>query len=402
MSRIIFINRYFHPDTSATSQLLSDLAAALAAGPAAPAVEVWTSRQLYETPGARLPRAETWRGVRVRRLWSTRFGRATIPGRLLDYLSFFLAVGLALTRLSGGASVVFKTDPPLLHLWALLPGARRRWRAVAWCQDIFPEIAWPDPARRGSLFRLLAALRRRALRRCAAVVAIGPDMAARLRAILGGRPPVLTIENWFPGAPPAAATPPAPCPGRLRLYYCGNLGRVHSYATMLAALRLLGPGSGIEPVFVGGGARYPALQAELSAAEQRWIRFLPYVPAERLADTLAAADAHWLCLRPSCRDLVVPSKYYGILAAGRPCLFIGDPESALAREIAAAGIGCVHPPDDAAGLAASLARLRDDPAARLAMGARARALHAQRATRQHAIAAWRQLANELAGTTGAS
>ena len=93
MRRVVFVNRYFHPDHSATSQIASDLAFHLAArGWEVAAV---TSRQRYDDPRARL-QSGMENGVHVERVWSTRFGRGGLVGRALDYLTFYLSAFVAL------------------------------------------------------------------------------------------------------------------------------------------------------------------------------------------------------------------------------------------------------------------------------------------------------------------
>ena len=86
--RLIFINRFFHPDHSATSQILADLVFHLAAS--GYAVEVITSRQLYDDPTAVLPAHEQIKGVQVHRVWATRLGRGRLLRRAVDYLTFYL------------------------------------------------------------------------------------------------------------------------------------------------------------------------------------------------------------------------------------------------------------------------------------------------------------------------
>ena len=87
---IYFLNRFYRPDMSATSQILGDLAEALAAD--GRRVVVIASRQLYEDPSARLDRGETINSVEIRHVWTSRFGRVFVPGRLVDYLTFYAAL----------------------------------------------------------------------------------------------------------------------------------------------------------------------------------------------------------------------------------------------------------------------------------------------------------------------
>src|SRR5574341_343855 len=111
--RAVFLNRYFHPDHSATSQMLSDLAFHLAGRGLS--VQVITGCQLYDAPDAQLAATEEVRGVSVRRIGTTRFGRQNLVGRALDYLSFYRGAAKALDEIARpGDLVVAKTDPPML------------------------------------------------------------------------------------------------------------------------------------------------------------------------------------------------------------------------------------------------------------------------------------------------
>ena len=113
--RIIFLNRYFYPDHSPTSELLSDLAFTLAER--GYRVSVITSRLTYENAAVALPHCERVRGVEVWRVWTSKRGRQQLGGRALDYLTFYLVAGWRLWRLArAGDIVVAKTDPPLLSI----------------------------------------------------------------------------------------------------------------------------------------------------------------------------------------------------------------------------------------------------------------------------------------------
>src|SRR3984893_6381541 len=123
MRRLIFINRFFAPDHSATSQILPDLAFGLAG--AGREVHLVTSRQIYDDPKAALPERETINGVDVHRVASTALGRTALIGRSIDYSSFFRSVRRCLEELvQPGDIVVAKTDPPLMSVVAK-PVARR-------------------------------------------------------------------------------------------------------------------------------------------------------------------------------------------------------------------------------------------------------------------------------------
>ena len=140
MPRLIFVNRFFFPDHSATSQILSDLAFHLAS--AGRDVHVVTSTQIYDDPRAALPVSEIIDGVHVHRVPSTGFGRDKLLGRSIDYLSFYRSMWQSLVALvRPGDIIVAKTDPPLTSIIAVAAARRNGARLVNWLQDIYPETA---------------------------------------------------------------------------------------------------------------------------------------------------------------------------------------------------------------------------------------------------------------------
>ena len=172
--RVIFLNRYFYPDHSATSQILSDLAFFLAG--AGHEVCVVTSCQLYDDAAAGLALRERIDGVEVHRVRTTRFGRDNLFGRAVDYATFYLAAGWRLWRIArAGDVIVAKTDPPLISVVASLIARWRGARLVNWVQDVFPEVAEALGVRAlaGPQAGLLRRLRNRAFRSAAANVVLG-------------------------------------------------------------------------------------------------------------------------------------------------------------------------------------------------------------------------------------
>jgi colanic acid biosynthesis glycosyl transferase WcaI len=402
--RVLFVNRYYAPDLSATSQMLTDLAEGLARSGIE--VSVICSRQLYEKPQAALPAHDVIGGVRVWRVRTACFGRGRLGGRALDYATFYLAATVALLRHARHCDVlVVKTDPPLLSFIGAFVARRRRVAWINWLQDVFPEIASRlslSPLPRTVEARL-ATWRDRSLAAADANVVLG----TRMRDYLAGRGVPLERlsvgENWA-DEDTIARLPVAMSALRERLEladkfvvaYSGNLGRAHDTDTLLAAAQSLRDDPGTVFLLTGGGANMRSLE---SAARQQGLaqmRFLPYQPRAQLADSLAAGDVHLVMLLPQLEGLIVPSKLYGVLAAGRPVIFIGDPAGELAQLIADSSIGFTVACGDGASLCRALRSLRDDPGERERLGARARALFEERYTLTRALARWRSLLAQAA------
>ena len=403
-AKVVFVNRYFAPDQSATSRLVTDLASRLAGRGIA--VCVITSRQRYEDPGAALPPRETIGGVHVYRVDSATRGRSRLGGRALDYLTFHAAASVELLRrVSQGDVIVAKTDPPLISVTASYVA---RWKGVAlvnWLQDIFPEVAealTPDLLPR-VLARPLIAARDRSLRRAALNIVLSAGMRERLiaRGVAPAR--IKVVPNW---ADTSAITPrPAAdtltrrrhaLAARFVLGYSGNLGRAHDFDTLLGAARLLRSEPRFAFLITGAGARAEALKQAVAAEGLDSFVFQPFQPAAMLGDSLAAADVHLVSLLPALEGLIVPSKVYGVLAAGRPTIFVGDPDGEIAHLLRDHDCGVVVRTGDSAQLAAQLRALSDAPAHVERMGTRARELALQRYTAEHAVAEWLGVLTDIA------
>lgn len=400
MARIIFLNRYFYPDHSATSQILSDLAFHLAA--AGQDIHVVTSQQIYDDPAARLPPSEIVRGVQVHRVATTRFGRSNLIGRGLDYLSFYWSMWRCIISVAEPGNVlVAKTDPPLLSVLAISAAKRRSARLVNWLQDLYPEIAIElgVPLLKGPVGRAIGLLRNRSLRLADANVVLGTSMAARVRACGVAQDRIHIIPNWA-NDEEIGPVPPAENPlrrewqleDRFVVGYSGNLGRAHEFETVLAAAERLRDDSRIVFIFIGGGKQFDELAKRVHARKlDRTFRFFPYQDRTVLKYSLSVPDVHWVSLPPKVEGLIFPSKLYGIIAAGRPVIAVTAMEGELASLVREHDCGFAIAPGDSDSLCRTILLLAEDVKTRNRMGTRARAMLDANFTRQLGFARWRRL-----------
>lgn len=404
MRRLIFINRFFFPDYSATSQLLADLAFHFAG--TGREVHVVTSTQTYNNPRASLPVHEIIRGVEVHRVASTQFGRAGLLGRAADYASFYLSASRSLGKVARqGDIVVAKTDPPLISVVAMAITRRNASLLVNWLQDIYPEIAVAlgVPFTRGPVARVLVALRNRSLRSAAGNVAVGDLMAQKIQSLGAPRAGIHVIPNWCDDE---AIRPVDKLYNPLRaawalddkfvIGYSGNLGRAHDAATVLDASERLRGDSRLLFLMVGGGKLFDEMARAVKARHlESLFRFVPYQEKIALAYSLSLPDVHWVSLNPTLEGLIVPSKFYGAAAAGKPMIIIAAKDGELGRLVQEYACGVVIAPGDSSALAATLSHLANNPASLVDMGMRARKMLETRFTRKQAFDHWRALFDSL-------
>lgn len=358
---IVLINQFFPPAQAPTGLLLADLAAGLARR--GHAVTVIASAAGYGAEAGAV--AGSPAGVRVIRIGPEQRHRTGVGSKLRDYLSFHRGVRAELTGGSVAPDVlVCMTTPPFIGLQAAHLRKVRGLPYVLWCMDLYPEALAAHGWLRdwNPLSPLLRVLAREERGRAAAVVALGPDMAALLAG--SGAARIEEIPVWDTSAAPAAAAAAARELRRARgwredeiiLLYSGNMGRAHR-AEEFAALaeRLSGSSPRCRIVFSGDGPQ----RAEW---ERRWgglFEFMPPVPADIRAAHLLAADVHLVSQQPEWRGVVVPSKFQAACALGRPVVFAGPADSAVGIWLKEADAGWIVPPGDAAAIAAAAAGLQD-------------------------------------------
>jgi colanic acid biosynthesis glycosyl transferase WcaI len=404
--RVIWVNRFFHPDESATSIMLTDLVRQLVVHGDWARHHLVTSNARYA--GGNEGSGATVAGVTIHRIPAIGSGNASLLVRLANFLLFYTGALLLLLRHARrGDTIVALTDPPLVGTVAALAARLKGARLVHWVQDIFPETASRLGFARegGMLERMLVRLRDAAWHRASANVVIGERMRGFLLDHGAAPDRIAVIQNW---ADEAAIRPVAAHDNPLRagwgygpehcvIGYSGNLGRAHDVATKVAAMEQLradGPAN-LRFLFIGGGARQEELRRLAgesgSAGEGGVLAFRPYQPMAMLAQSLSVPDVHWISLLPQLEGLIVPSKLYGALAAGRPVVFVGDPRGDVARLLAEGECGASFAPGDADGLSRYLARLAQDPGLRAELGRRARLLAQEYLHRPGRIAEWQAL-----------
>jgi colanic acid biosynthesis glycosyl transferase WcaI len=231
------------------------------------------------------------------------------------------------------------------------------------------------------------------------VVPVAHTMAKRITESADVDPArVHVIDNWSDGE---AIVPAASEASRLRsewnlrgkfvVLYSGNFGRVHEFGTLLEAAARLQDDPDIRFVLIGRGPRLAETQRKASALGN--VQFRSHVPRELLSDALALGDVHVVVLHPAFEGLVQPSKLYGVMAAGRPTLFIGSLQGETASILKESDAGIAVATGDADALVSAIRNLGNDASMRARLGANARRAFEQRYDMPIALAKWEKVLN---------
>lgn len=320
--KILFINQFFWPDSSATSQQLTDLATGLAARGVD--VSVLCGDGGYAGAAGSEPPTE----VEVYRVKTLSFTRGPVR-RVLSYLSFYVMAAVRILTMPKQDCIVSFTTPPVISLLGTMMKMLRGTRHFVYEHDLYPDVAIDlgHFKRGGVIDMIVGGLADFSRAHADGVIALGDCMKARLIA-RGIAPEHIEIaEDWANSAKIHPLARPGD-PRELVLLYSGNLGMAHDLHTLTGAIDRLDDDGRFRFLFVGNANKRQDLLDFISARHIRSVEFRGYVPRDQLSEGLAIGDLGVVTQHNVCSGSVVPSKVYGILASGRPVLFIG-PRSAM-------------------------------------------------------------------------
>jgi len=405
---VAFFNRSFHPETTATGQLLTELCETLVHDHGCRVSVVAGTPGRDGLPGGRwILRRERHQGIEILRARGTRLPKRRFVGRAANYVTYFLSACYAGLRLDRPDVVVALTDPPIIGLAAWLAARRFRVPFVMSYRDIFPEVARVlHDFHSQTVERVLEAVNRFLVARAAVNVTLGDTMRRRLIDGKGAPAPrTIVIPDWTDCTaitPGDKVNPFSVTHGLTRTFvvmHSGNIGLSQSLETVVEAAALLRGVPDIVFVFVGDGVKRPALEQLVQHHALSNVVFLPYQPKAALTQSFAAADVFIVSLEAGLSGYIVPSKLYGILAAGRPYIAAVEEDSeavAIARKYEC---GLVAAPGKSRELADRILELYHDRelAGRLGASARRAALAFDRADH---VRAYHELFLEVCGRRG--
>ncbi len=405
--RILLLNLYFPPDTSATAKVAESMVRALSQSHE---VTVLCGRPSYD-PTQRRP-WKLWQTERITtpdsapftiiRVGSTAYPRMNMKLRLLNYLTYAKLASLRALFLPCDV-ILAMTDPPFNGISAAIIGMLKRKPVVYDIQDMYPDMAVAGSiVRTGLISQLWEHLHSWALGRAARIIVLGDDMRARIISKGVNSSKIFIVRNSVDVPPPGSPSPPLNLEVirairanfRFVLLHAGNLGFYGAWDILIAAARQL-ENDNIGLVFVGDGAERARLESLAAGAAN--IRFLPFFPSADIPSVLAAPDAHIVTIKLGLQGVVVPSKMFGILAAGKPIVAVAPDDTDVVTLGAHHGFAVCVDPSDPAALASAIRQLAADPSRLAAMSQSA----SLAATQYSRAAEMQKLASIVSAATGA-
>jgi colanic acid biosynthesis glycosyl transferase WcaI len=402
--RVLFINQVFYPDVAATAQHGHDLGKYLVAH--GHEVTAIASRSIYGETGVALPKNETADGIKIYRVARSLFGKSTIVGRLFDFLFFYIAATWRALTLPRHDVVICFTTPPFIAYSGIILRLFKKTRVVHWVMDLYPDVPVAcGLMRKDSLLtHSVACVSRQLLHSVDMNVVLGRCMEDLVRSKGVDDSKITLIGVW---SDHEEVSPIDRGKNTFRqlwnvgdrtlIMYSGNFGLGHDLETFLSAALQLRDDDRVMFAFVGGGRKKPEVEAFVSkhGLESSCV-LAEYQPREQLKELLSAGDVHLVSLLDGAEGCIVPCKLFGIMAAARPALFIGNPASEISRVIVEDDCGASVAEGDVDALLKAISRYVESPEEGVAAGDRARQSLIDHHTREHRCKAWLDLLESLA------
>lgn len=333
-------------------------------------VTMLTSNRYCRYEGSIPEKEQTINGVKVLRRWRPALNQASNPLRMINSLWIQVAWLWKVSRMPAPDYFVVGTDPQFVQFMLRpLKWLKPKSKVVFWSFDMYPEAIQAEVKNKGVLMLAngLARLMPWMYRTVDLMVDIGPAMRDLLRKYRH-RAVERTLVPW------ALVEPPQGKPvnqkvreamfgegAKMGLLYSGNMGMAHDYEQFLGLARILREKeSGIVLAFSSRGNRIDEMKAALTPQDTN-VKILPFASQEELEDRLNAADIHLLSLRDNWSGIVVPSKFFGSLAAGKPVIYAGARQSCIGRWIDQHDLGLILEPGNLEAMATQLIRYSQHP-----------------------------------------
>ncbi|TFW61138.1 glycosyltransferase WbuB [Bradyrhizobium sp. MOS001] len=392
-AKLIIAAQFYPPDTTTTAVYVSKIADSLAQDRQVVVISATLGSGAAGQPGK--PEVVELKS------WNPR--KSAIIQRAAAICLLAARMFLSVLRRARPDDIVFCVTTPFTLPYTVLLAARLRGaKTMLLIYDLYPEaLEAAGIARSNSLaVHLIRFANALLFRRLDAIIVIGRDVAPLVEKYPGVAPEKLHfIPNWalIPiGYRRTNTRFRAPESLQFIVGLSGNLGFTHDPVTVFEAARLLRDETSIHFVLSGWGVGWNQL-VELQRSEGLAnVRLIEPVPQSELVDFLEAADLWIIPYRRNTTGVSVPSRFYNLLAVGRPAIVAAEPDSEAALLAQEEDVGWVVPPEAPAQLAETILRAARDRGETLQKGHRAASL-AEKYGEEGALTRYREVVHNVLG-----
>lgn len=359
-SNMLVYAHYYHPDVASTGQILKELCEGLKGRFNITVICVvpsytgtienkYKEKKYYN---------EDINGIKVIRVRVPEFEKGNKKSRIINLLSYFFRAIWA-TFKCGKQDYIFSiSQPPIL---GGVLGVIGKWikhgKFIYNIQDFNPEQTIAvGYTKKQFILKPAMWVDKFSCRRADKVIVVGRDMQETLRNRFNNKkvPCNTFINNWinekeiYPlqedNEKVMAFKKKYGLDGKTVIMYSGNIGLYYDLENLIKVIGKFKDREDVIFAFIGEGTVKQILVDYVEEHNLENVKFIPYQPKEDLIYSLNAGDIHWVVNAKGIKGVSVPSKLYGVMAAGKTVLGVLEEgsEARLIIEDCKCGV-CIEP-----------------------------------------------------------
>jgi glycosyltransferase involved in cell wall biosynthesis len=316
-------------------------------------ISVFTAENSRNTENYNFKKYEVYEGVFINRVKNIGKHHGSLFSRFLFSIGFVIKCFLFLLKNRKKYDVlIITTNPPFLGVLILIIRFFVSIPYVVIAYDIYPQILHKMGLLKKSsiLFKFWKWLNVKVYNNASKIISIGEDMTKIIQneMCVIDRSKIELIYNW------SDRKKVFPVETKINkfisdhgffekkiLLYSGTMGATHNIEDILKAADELSNRSEILFLFIGSGAKERLVKDYIEKSGNSNVVLLPFQPIEIISQTLSSASLSFVCLDSAFTGLSVPSKSYGILAAGVPIIGMMDSNAEISKTIEKFNCGIV-------------------------------------------------------------
>lgn len=326
--KLVIVSEFFYPYRTGTQRILTELAEDLVEYGLN--IDVLTTKNSYREERKKVLKREEYKGINIKRIFSTNRDRNKKIGRILNYITFVISVFFNLLIKRDYDKILLVSNPPLVPYIGYLMKKIRGKNFIYLVHDVYPDVAEKlGVIKKDSIIsKAMNYVNNKVYKNAEKVIVLGQDMKKVIESKGTPSNRIEIITNWSdskviyekevePGFSKAYEMM-----DKLNVLYTGNISEVHDIETIVDVARKLKDDENIKFTFVGDGKKKPYILEVIKNEGLNNVQVLDYVFGEEYNSLLNCANAFIVSLGKGIEGLGVPSKTYSYMAAGKPIIAI--------------------------------------------------------------------------------
>ncbi len=321
---IWLVSELFYPETISTGYIMTEIATSLAKEYQ---VSVICGPEFYEEKDEKVT-IKPLPNIKIHRIQFKGYNKNSFISRIIGHLKVtYKMLQLMKKKIPKGAEVLMVTNPVLLLVLTSFLVKKQNWKMKVLVHDVFPEnlvISGFLKSKTSFVFGIMKRIFNNAFKKMEVLIVLGRDMQQLFQQKKGNSEGITIIENW--ANIENIISRPIPKTPKKKFLFAGNMGRLQGLEILLEALKKTKSHPYIF-TFIGSGALENHIETFIATEKTTHIEKYGWIPREEQDKFMADATIGVVTLKKDMYGLGVPSKFYNLLAAGKPIFYIGDVNS---------------------------------------------------------------------------